>query len=142
MSDATTLALLDRDLAAVPAELAQRVGAVVKTLNLTENRIRGAVSNLHLFTAVETLVLDSNGLDSLDGFPKMPTVTTLWLNKNAVRPVFFHRGGGALAGCAARPHPTAHAALRAPRSRAPLSHPSSSPTCPSLPTRWRRPFRA
>ena len=139
MSDATTLALLDRDLAAVPAELAQRVGAVVKTLNLTENRIRGAFSNLHLFTAVETLVLDSNGLDSLDGFPKMPTVTTLWLNKNAVRFFFFFHRGSALAGCAARPLP-----LREPqaRSRAPLSRPSSSPTCPSLPTRWRRPFRA
>lgn len=146
----TTLALLDRDLAAVPLELATRRGPSTTTLNLTENRIRGAGSNLHLFTAVATLVLDKNGIESLEGFPRMPSVTTLWLNQNAVRlliitlhadvasPVFARSIGAA----PPRPRPLPPASPPpplAPRRAAPPLR--RSPTSPSSPTRWRRASR-
>jgi hypothetical protein len=39
--------------------------------------------NLDRFTALSTLILDKNSLTTLRGFPRLPSVTTLWLNNNA-----------------------------------------------------------
>lgn len=74
------LVLVEQDLCAIP-EVHFSSAASVKTLNLTGNTIRPP-GGLERFTAVEALILDQNELDSLEGFPVMPTVTTLWLNKN------------------------------------------------------------
>ena len=39
---------------------------------------------LAAFTALQTLILDKNGLESLEGIPRMPSLRTLWLNHNAL----------------------------------------------------------
>ena len=36
------------------------------------------------FTRVHTLILDKNELAGLEGFPRLPSVTTLWFNNNGV----------------------------------------------------------
>ena len=77
------LAICDEGLKEVPADVAAARGRFVKTLNLSGNALV-APANLHLFTAVTTLILDHNGLESLEGFPIMPSVTTLWFNNNLV----------------------------------------------------------
>lgn len=42
------------------------------------------MSGLELFSALDTLILDKNGLSSLEGAPKLPSVKTLSFNNNAV----------------------------------------------------------
>ena len=90
------LALVDRELREVPADVARSRGGSCTTLNLSENAIRPP-GNLAAFTALQTLILDKNGLESLEGFPRLPTLRTLWINHNLVRA----RGGGAEAARAA-----------------------------------------
>ena len=77
------LALCDAGLKEVPADIAASRGRSVQTLNLSGNELVPP-ANLQLFTAVTTLILDHNGLESLEGFPPMPSVTTLWFNNNSV----------------------------------------------------------
>ena len=78
------LALVDRQLREVPADVARSRGGSCTTLNLSENAIRPP-GNLAAFTALQTLILDKNGLESLEGFPRLPTLRTLWINHNLVR---------------------------------------------------------
>lgn len=77
------VALLERDLTEVPLDVALSSGSSAKTLNLTENRL-SPPGNLQHFKALEQLVLDNNGITTLEGYPRMETVTTLWLNKNQI----------------------------------------------------------
>jgi hypothetical protein len=42
---------------------------------------------LRQFVRLETLIVDKNSLESLEMFPVMPTVHTLWVNNNRVRAV-------------------------------------------------------
>ena len=128
------LALVDRDLREVPADVARSRGSSCTTLNLSENAIRPP-GNLAAFTALQTLILDKNGLESLEGFPRLPTLRTLWINHNLVRGQARCRRRRAAAGVA-RPH------RRRRALSAPLSLPSLRarrlPTCPTLPTSCRR----
>jgi Leucine-rich repeat (LRR) protein len=64
--------------------VAARLGPTVTVLNLTENALRPP-ANLGSFTKLHTLILDKNDLESLEGLPAMPSVTTLWFNNNRVR---------------------------------------------------------
>lgn len=89
MSNKSELLLVDQNLTEVPLEIAKKFGPTATTLNLSENSFK-APGNLIYFTSVNTLVLDKNNLESLDGFPVMPTVTTLWINKNMVCFDFKH----------------------------------------------------
>lgn len=77
------VALLEKDLSEVPLDVAVSSGPSAKTLNLTENRLCPP-GNLQHFKVLEQLVLDNNQLTSLEGFPCMPSVTTLWINKNQI----------------------------------------------------------
>jgi hypothetical protein len=43
--------------------------------------------NISAFAKVHTLILDKNGLQGVGGFPKMPSVTTLWFNNNEVNDI-------------------------------------------------------
>ena len=118
------LVLADRNLREVPADVARARGGSCTTLNLSENAIRPP-GNLAAFTALQTLILDKNGLESLDGFPRMPTLRTLWINHNLVRALFGRAlmAGKAKSFPAARtaiiPHPHARFRLPAPAARAP-----------------------
>mmetsp|Transcript_23610 Transcript_23610/g.34333 ORF Transcript_23610/g.34333 Transcript_23610/m.34333 type:complete len:249 (-) Transcript_23610:99-845(-) len=84
------LSLSFRPIQEIPAVLASREGPHVKTLNLTECEL-SSFKNLHQFPMLETLILDKNGLEGLEGCPVMETVTTLWFNNNNVSdlPVFM-----------------------------------------------------
>lgn len=75
--------MLEKDLAEVPLDVAVSSGPSAKTLNLTENRFCPP-GNLQHFKVLEQLVLDNNNISSLEGFPCMPSVTTLWINKNQI----------------------------------------------------------
>ncbi len=77
------LALCDLGLKEVPLETATLCGGSTLTLNLSGNALV-APGNLQYFTAVTTLILDHNELESLDAFSRMPSVTTLWLNNNKI----------------------------------------------------------
>jgi hypothetical protein len=77
------LMICDRGLSEVPLDTATLRGPYVTTLNFSGNTIV-APGNLQFFTSLTTLILDHNELESLDGFPCMPSVTTLWLNNNRV----------------------------------------------------------
>ena len=77
------LNLVDMNLSEVPFEYATsayHTGAVT-TLNLSENCIKPP-GNIGSFTRIHTLILDKNSLPGVSGFPKMPSVTTLWFNNN------------------------------------------------------------
>lgn len=78
------LALVDQGLSEIPLHLAESRGPVTKALNLTENHFVPP-GNLQHFRVVETLILDKNDLENLEGFPRMESVTTLWFNNNKVR---------------------------------------------------------
>jgi hypothetical protein len=74
------LVLVEKELSSIPDSFVAS-HAAAKTINLTGNAIRPP-ANLDKFKEAEALILDLNELDSLEGFPVMPSVTTLWLNKN------------------------------------------------------------
>lgn len=78
------LFLCDQGLTQVPRDVAEQRGPYVTSLNLSENALKTG-EGLELFVKLDTLVLDKNGLENLDGFPKLPTVTVLWMNDNKVR---------------------------------------------------------
>ena len=80
MSD---LALCDAGLKEVPIDVATARGRYIQTLNLTGNALI-APGNLQHFSSLTTLILDHNDLDSLEGFPVMASVKTLWFNNNNV----------------------------------------------------------
>lgn len=74
---------MDKGLVELPLELIESRAKHVKTLNLAENALR-SFRHLERFTALDTLVLDKNGLAGLAGFPRLDHVSTLWFNNNAV----------------------------------------------------------
>ena len=77
------LILAERNLESLPTTVAQKCGGRTTLLNLTDNCLQSA-ENLHLFTRLETLILDKNGLDSLDWCCPVPTLKTLYFNNNCV----------------------------------------------------------
>lgn len=77
------LLLVDQGLECVPAEIAGEKGPSTTSLNVSENTIKTG-KNMDKFTVLDTLVLDKNGMSDLVGFPRLPTVTTLWFNNNLV----------------------------------------------------------
>lgn len=83
-----TLALLDRNLTSLAAALAAAdvPPASVTTLNLTDNAVSDLSGLAETCPALQTLILDKNGITSLGSLrlTPCPSVTTLWLNNNAV----------------------------------------------------------
>ncbi|ETO09498.1 hypothetical protein RFI_27878 [Reticulomyxa filosa] len=77
----TILRLTSQKLSEIPADIAQTKGETVRTLVLTNNKIR-SLANLQYFKRLETLQLDRNGMLDIDDMPKMPYLRTLWLNNN------------------------------------------------------------
>lgn len=59
-------------------------GSSCCTLAYYVNCVCRPPGNLGAFTRVSDLILDANGLEGVDAFPRMDTVTTLWFNKNRV----------------------------------------------------------
>ena len=52
------------------------------SLLIDDNR---SIKQMWFFPMLETLILDNNDITGLHNFPKLPSLTTLWLNKNKVR---------------------------------------------------------
>jgi len=67
----------------LPAWLAEKYGAEVSHLDLTETGLK-QVSNLEKFTKLSTLILDSNELDNNQDFPEILQLETLWINNNKI----------------------------------------------------------
>ena len=86
VDESGSLSLAERGLEGVPLDVAKQGGAAVKSLNLSGNTMKSWES-LAEFTALDTLILDGNGLDGLEGCPKLPTVKTLWFNNNRVEDI-------------------------------------------------------
>ena len=78
----TDVSLAFQDLEAVPNIGAEKA-AVVRSLDLTENCIK-LPRGIAQFHRLESLILDKNGLQDLQGFPSLPTLTTLSLNNNFI----------------------------------------------------------
>lgn len=101
------LSLAYRSVNCVPSHIAHAPGvATIKKVDLTECGIRLVVSssdldgifnklprllvpprnllNLSYFSALETLVLDKNELESLETCPLLPHLQTLWCNNNNI----------------------------------------------------------
>jgi len=79
--DETVLRLPSQNLSEIPGDLAQTKGETVRTLVLTNNKIK-SLENLQHFKRLETLQLDRNDLSTIEDMPKMPYLRTLWLNNN------------------------------------------------------------
>lgn len=79
-----TLSLAFRDCPSIPDELARKFATQTKALNLTECGFYPVGGNLDLFPALDTLIADKNDLPSLEGFPAMSSLRTLWFNNNHV----------------------------------------------------------
>eukprot|EP01138_Halocafeteria_seosinensis_P003332 gb/GECG01003408.1/.p1 GENE.gb/GECG01003408.1/~~gb/GECG01003408.1/.p1 ORF type:complete len:282 (+),score=34.60 gb/GECG01003408.1/:1-846(+) len=79
------LALLDKNLPEIPAWVEDQAESV-KTLNLTGNALE-KFKRLNMFTNLDTLILDKNGLTNLEGCPRMESVRTLWCNNNYIQDV-------------------------------------------------------
>lgn len=77
------LSLAFRPVGTIPEALAQQEGPFVRLLNLTETELC-SFANLELFTNLETLILDKNGLKGLGDCPQLETLSTLWFNNNNV----------------------------------------------------------
>ena len=76
-----TLMAAFKNLRRVPSAVYKEYGEVVQILNFKGNRLEDG-KNLRRFPILHTLVLDDNGLESLDAVPSLPKVHTLWLNNN------------------------------------------------------------
>lgn len=75
------LSLAGKGLDELPAEVAKRCGDTLIKLDLTDNSITSG-RNFEGLVKLETLILDKNGIQGLTNFPRMESVTTLWLNNN------------------------------------------------------------
>lgn len=79
----TELSLEGKSLDILPAKVAERCGSTLKKLDLTGNAIKRG-DNFADLVELDQLVLDSNDMQGLVGFPVMSKVNTLWLNKNCL----------------------------------------------------------
>lgn len=75
------LQLQKRELSCVPADVAKKEGPSTISLDLTSNELKSG-ENLELFVNLRTLILDHNKLSTLEPFPMMEKLETLWLNNN------------------------------------------------------------
>ena len=76
-----TLLAAFKDLTRVPSAVYKEYGDEVLILDFKGNRLQDG-KNLKRFPNLHTLVLDDNGLETLDCIPVLPKVHTLWLNNN------------------------------------------------------------
>ncbi len=79
-----TLMAAFKNLKRVPSAVYKQYGDEVLILNFKGNHLEDG-TNLRRFPNLHTLVLDDNGLSSLDTVPALPKVHTLWLNNNDFR---------------------------------------------------------
>lgn len=61
----------------------ERHSSTLRELDLTSNKFSDLIS-LRDFTRLETLILDGNLVTSQTKLPKLPSLTTLWVNKNKI----------------------------------------------------------
>jgi len=78
----TELSYAGRGFEQLPEKVAQRCGSTLVKLDLSENSLKSG-AGLEGLTCLSELVLDKNGLKTIKTFPRMPSVTTLWLNNNS-----------------------------------------------------------
>ena len=97
MSDEDVIELKGSELGCLGAELGsldklpQKVkGAAggITSANFSFNSLTNdTLPDLEQFSALETLILDNNDIDSLAKFPSLPHLHTLWLNKNHLKDI-------------------------------------------------------
>jgi len=75
--------LSSRGLTQLTEDFVTKFGSTCKRLDLTDNEIKSG-AYFDRLTALEVLVLDKNNIETLDGWPVMKNVTTLWLNNNKI----------------------------------------------------------
>jgi len=82
----TDINLSSRGLTQLTEKIIKNFGATARRLDLTDNEIKsGALFDQ--MTALEVLVLDKNNIETLDSWPILRNVTTLWLNNNKISDV-------------------------------------------------------
>jgi len=77
------LSAIGQNLVDIPSHLGDTYGENVKQLDLSYNSILN-VTNIEKFKQLTSLVLDNNQLQSVQEFPPIPTLQTLWVNNNQV----------------------------------------------------------
>ncbi|KAL8565433.1 hypothetical protein ACOMHN_049410 [Nucella lapillus] len=75
------LSYLGHDAEEIPEELVREFADRTIRLDLSFNRIQ-RLEGLEQFTSLRELILDNNELDDSAVFPRLPSLTTLYLNKN------------------------------------------------------------
>jgi hypothetical protein len=79
----TSLAFVDQGLTSLPASLAT-LSAPLSSLDLSHNAIASFAALAPFASSLQSLIADDNGLccDTLQSLPPLPTLDTLWLNRN------------------------------------------------------------
>lgn len=86
MTDTTDINLSGQELTKLPADFVEKHGSTCTRLDLTENKITSGEGFAGL-EALETLILDKNGIEELSDWPRMPSLKTLWLNNNSIHDI-------------------------------------------------------
>jgi len=77
------ISLSGRALKSLPPEIAKKYGDSLTKLDLTDNQLCSG-KGFEGLTKLTTLILDKNAIKGLIDFPAMKTVDTLWLNNNQI----------------------------------------------------------
>lgn len=98
------LTLESQNLTGLPSDISETLGGSLRRIDLTSNHLRDLSSFAWGPSAVSThgsapwpileeIILDKNWLNSVEGLPLLPRLTTLWLNNNKItdiEPVLDH----------------------------------------------------
>jgi microcompartment protein CcmK/EutM len=81
--DKFRLSLAYRDLEEIHPSTISKFASYIKELDLSNNQFSD-LESIRQFTKLETLVLDSNEITSHTKFPPLPSLRTLWVNRNKI----------------------------------------------------------
>jgi len=81
--DNTDINLAGRGLAELNEKIVKAYGANARRLDLSDNEIKSGAF-FDQMTALESLVLDKNDIETFGSWPVLKNVTTLWLNNNKI----------------------------------------------------------
>ncbi|XP_033110386.1 leucine-rich melanocyte differentiation-associated protein-like [Anneissia japonica] len=77
------LSLAYQNLSEIPANVQKHHASQIYQLDLSHNKFSD-LRSLEDFTNLHTLILDNNELTSHVSFPHLPSISTLWLNRNKI----------------------------------------------------------
>ncbi|XP_022084922.1 leucine-rich melanocyte differentiation-associated protein-like [Acanthaster planci] len=83
MDEGHRVSLAFHDLTEIPQNAVSKFATKAEVLDLSHNQISD-LRCLESFSKVHTLILDNNNIKSHVKFPSLPSVTTLWVNRNRI----------------------------------------------------------